>query len=126
MNRHTSPKKIQAVIYLTLVAALTFACALPGRSTPQAEPTPTPFQEPLPPILIETSPPIGNQLGMNETITFYFNQPMKKDTVEAALYGLPSGFLEWGDDSTLTFTPDSSYETDAEITVAILTSASVS
>ena len=48
---------------------------------------------------------------------------MNRDSVEASLYGLPSGSQTWSDDSTLTFTPDSLYENDAEITVAILSSA---
>ena len=92
-------------------------------ATPQPEPTPTPFEEPLPPVLAEVSPLDGSQLGADEPITFYFSQPMDRNSVEAALYGLPPGSLTWSDDSTLTFTPKQSFEADAETTVAILSSA---
>jgi len=107
-----------------LAVLLTFSCALPSLPTQQPEPTPTSVQqEPLPPILAEVLPSDGSQLGPDQPITFYFSQAMDHDSVEAALFGLPSGSRTWSDDSTLTFTPDSSYQADAEITVAILTSA---
>ncbi len=106
---------------------LTFSCALPaGVPVLQPEPTPTAvqdFQEPLPPVLAEVSPLDGSQLGADEPITFYFSQPMDRNSVEAALYGLPPGSHTWSDNSTLTFTPKGSFEADTEITVAILSSA---
>jgi len=123
MNRHRSQKRFHTIIYLTLAVVLMLSCALPSLTTPQPEPTPTAFEEPLPPVLAEVSPMDGSQLGSNEPITFYFSQPMDRNAVEAALYGLPTGSLTWNDDSTLTFTPKTSFQTDAEITVAILSSA---
>ena len=74
-------------------------------------------------MLTEVSPLDGSQLGYNEPITFYFSQPMDRSSVEAVLFGLPDGSRTWSDDSTLIFTPNGPYAADAEITVAILTSA---
>jgi alpha-2-macroglobulin len=123
MDRHHFVRRFQKISYVVLVAALVLACVLPGISKPRPEPTPTPFQEPLPPALVEVFPPDGSQIGLDQVITFYFNQPMDRDTVEAGLFGLPSGSLTWEDDSTLTFTPNQPYAVDTEITVALLTSA---
>ena len=123
MNRHTPRKKSQTVVYLILASALIFSCALPGTPTQKPEPTPTTFEEPLPPVLAEVSPLDGSRLGLDEAITFYFSQPMDRNSVEAALYGLPPGSHTWSDDSTLTFTPKQPFEADTEITVAILSSA---
>jgi len=117
-------KNYQAVMCLILVVVFTFSCALPSLPTQQLEPTPTSVQqELLPPVLAEVAPLDGNQLGMDEPITFYFSQPMDHNSVEAVLFGLPSGSLSWSDDSTLRFTPDQPYAADTEITVAILTAA---
>ncbi len=124
MNRLSPQKRLHPLAYLMLAVLLMFSCALPSLPTQQPEPTPTSVQqEPLPPVLAEVSPLDESQLGLDQPITFYFSQPMDSNSVEAALFGLPSGSRTWSDDSTLTFTPNSSYEADAEITVAILTSA---
>jgi len=126
MDRSTTPKRFYTHLCIVLVAMLMFSCALPGLPTQQPEPTPTTAviqQKPLPPVLAEVEPPDGSQLGLDQPITFYFSQPMNRDSVEASLFGLPSGSRTWSDDSTLTFTPNSSYENDAEITVAILSAA---
>ena len=126
MHRITSSKRFHTLVYLVLAAMLTFSCALPSLPTQQPEPTPTTAviqQEPLPPVLAEVSPLDGSQLGFDEPITFYFSQPMNHESVEASLFGLPPGSRTWNDDSTLTFTPNPSYDTKADITVAILSSA---
>ncbi|MGB7874068.1 MAG: Ig-like domain-containing protein, partial [Anaerolineales bacterium] len=124
MDRLTILKRLNTLICVILTALLTFSCTLPSLPTQQPEPTPTTFtQEPLPPVLTEVAPLDGGQLGLGEPITFYFSQPMNRDSVEASLFGLPSGSRTWSDDSTLTFTPNSTYDNDAEITVAILSSA---
>ncbi len=126
MDRFTLPKRTYSLIYFILAAMLMFSCAFPSLPTQQPEPTPTTItvqQEPLPPILAEVSPLDGSQLGLDQPITFYFSQPMDRDSVEASLYGLPSGSRAWSDDSTLTFTPNSPYENEVEMTVAILSAA---
>ena len=124
MDRISSQKRFHTFIYLILAVLLISSCALPSAPTQQPEPTPTTFQqEPLPPVLTEVSPLDGSQLGYDEPITFYFSQPMDRDSVEAVLFGLPDGSHTWSDDSTLIFTPSEPYVANAEITVAILTSA---
>ena len=125
MDRLIFQKRFYKLIYLLMIAALMSSCALPSLPTQAPEPTPTVVQqqEPLPPVLAEVSPLDGSQLGFNEPITFYFSQPMNKASVEASLFGLPAGSRTWSDDSTLRFTPDSSYEVNAEITVAILSAS---
>jgi alpha-2-macroglobulin len=124
MNRISSQKRFQVLVCLVLAALLTFSCALPGLPTQTPVPTQTaPQQEPLPPVLAEVSPLNGSLLGHDEPITFYFSQPMDRNSVEAVLFGLPDGSRTWSDNSTLTFIPDQPYAPDAEITVAILTSA---
>ena len=125
MDRQNFQKTTYKAIYLLLAAMLMTSCALPGLPKPVTESTvtPPPTPEPLPPVLVEVSPLDGSQLGPDEPITFYFSKPMDHNSVEAALYGLPPGSHSWSDDSTLTFTPKESYQIDAEITVAILSSA---
>lgn len=124
MDRIPSPKLFHAFVYLILAILLISSCSLPSVPTQKPEPTPTTFQkEPLPPVLTEVSPLDGSQLGLEEPVTFFFSQPMDRGSVESALYGLPNGSHTWSDDSTLTFTPNEPYAADAEITVAILTSA---
>ena len=124
MKRLMHKKNYQAVIFLTLAGLITFSCALPSVPTRQPAPTPPSAQkEPLPPVLAEVSPLDGSQLGLDQPFTFYFSQPMDRNSVEAALYGLPAGSLSWSDDSTLTYTPKQPFETNSEITVAILSSA---
>jgi uncharacterized protein YfaS (alpha-2-macroglobulin family) len=91
--------------------------------SPVPEPTPTVYQEPLPPVLTEVLPVDGSQLTLDESIAFYFSQPMDRNSVETSLFGLPAGSYTWSDDSTLTFTPDSSFAAGADIAVAILKSA---
>ena len=124
MDQHTSQKYRQKYIYLIFAIVLLFSCTLPSVPTPQPspEPTPTIYQEPLPPVLTEVLPVDGSQLGLDEPITFYFSQPMDRNSVESSLFGLPAGSYTWNDDSTLTYTPKSSFGTDTEITAAILTS----
>lgn len=124
MNSLLSRKRLLAVGGVFLAAIPLFSCALPALPTPQVSPTPTTVSQPaLPPVLVEVSPLNGSLLGADDPITFYFSQPMDRASVEAALFGLPPGSLSWSDDSTLTFTPNPPLAAEAEITVAILTSA---
>ncbi|HSB67186.1 MAG TPA: Ig-like domain-containing protein, partial [Anaerolineales bacterium] len=90
---------------------------------PSAIPTTAP--QPIPPTLVETNPPPGSQLALKNPITFYFNQPMQRSSVEAAMTGDPdlSGSFAWLDDSTMIFTPDSALLPDASQTITISTAA---
>ncbi len=84
--------------------------AAPTPTNRAAHPTTAPTQVPQtqPPALVETDPLPGAQIALKNPIKFYFNQPMQRPSVEAALTGQPSlsGSFSWQDDSTVTFNPD--------------------
>ena len=130
---------------LSLLLLLSMACSIPGLGGPAATGTspaavspsapgagtPAPEAEEvepigtaqtLPPALVETDPPVGAQLSLSSSITFYFNQPMQAASVEAAITGTPalSGSFTWPDEATLVFTPDVPFtpETDLALTIA--------
>ncbi len=123
-------------LIVLLFAAL--ACALPGvqRETPTPTPTekspqvetplppvkPTPTPRPLPPALVESDPYPRSEIALDGSITFYFNQPMDRASVEAAFSGL-SGTFNWIDDSTLIFTPDEPAPPATELNVSLGTGA---
>ncbi len=88
-------------------------------------PSPTPLPLDLPPALVETNPLLGAQLVLDSPLTFYFNQPMDRPSVEAAISGDPilSGSFTWLDDSSLTFTPDTPFMPGTSQTINIDTSA---
>jgi len=130
---------------LSLLLLVSLACAIPGLSKPTATNTPPPaVAEPeaaaptatqaagplgsiqdLPPSLVETDPPVGSQLPLNGSITFYFSQPMEAASVEGALSGEPqlSGSFEWQDESTLVFTPDAPLLPDTNLVLSIADTA---
>ena len=87
--------------------------------------TPTPLPPTLPPALVEVDPLPGSQITLVNPITFYFNQPMQRTSVEAALSGEPtlSGNFTWRDDSTLIFSPDAALLPDTPLTINIAASA---
>ena len=92
---------------------------LPPTST--IPPPPTPTAQPLPPTLVEANPLPGVDLPLNGVLTFYFDQPMDRGSVEGALRGEPqlSGHLSWLDDATLVFEPDSALAPSTELTVEL-------
>ena len=110
-----------------LIAALLASCSgapvinISSTATP-AIPTPTAFQQSLPPALVETDPPLGSVIGHQSPITFYFNQPVNKDSAESALSGLPAGSFTWNDDATLVFTPTQPYLPNTSLTFTITNS----
>ena len=127
---------------LILLLALTLACSLPSRSEPQEEitveaqvsgptptatlpPPPTPTPQPLPPALVEADPIPGSDLAVQGALTFYFNQPMDRGSVEGALVGQPqlSGRLSWLDDATLVFEPDKPFPSDTPVSIEVGTNA---
>ncbi|HML24575.1 MAG TPA: Ig-like domain-containing protein [Aggregatilinea sp.] len=62
----------------------------------------------LPPVVVETSPLAGEELSLDGTVTFYFDQAMDPETVGAAFERDPliGGTLSWPTDSTAVFTPE--------------------
>ncbi|MBN1315509.1 MAG: Ig-like domain-containing protein, partial [Anaerolineales bacterium] len=59
------------------------------------------------PAVIQTSPAVGAELGLEGSIELVFNQPMNRSTVERAFHVEPAvdGFFQWADDRTLSFKP---------------------
>lgn len=112
--------RLHPLITLLLgITLLSLACTMPlmGAVTPTpvsptvtftpAPPTATPRAD-LPPALIEVEPPIGSEIALKGAVTLYFNQPMQRASVEAAISGSAgvAGRLLWLNDSTLTFELD--------------------
>lgn len=130
------------LIFLAVLIFVSLACSLPSRSeteeevqtldtapvdtegpllTPTLSPPPTPTAQPLPPALIEANPPSGSDIPLHGSLIFYFNQPMDRGSVEGALVGQPelSGRLNWLDDATLVFEPDTALPPSTDLTVEL-------
>jgi uncharacterized protein YfaS (alpha-2-macroglobulin family) len=97
-----------ALILVSLACALPFGGQpTPTRrglfSTPTLPPSPTPTPAPLPPDLVESDPPQNAELPLDGPITLFFNQPMDRASVEAALSSQIQQPLQfnWVDDSTV-------------------------
>ncbi len=122
-------------LLLTFLLTLSVACSLPGIGTPkrqQSLATPTPPPPPtapprsdLPPALIETDPPLGSEIAPQEGITFYFNQPMQRASVEAALRSESgiAGRFEWLDEATVTFFPQTPFTPESDLLLTLDTGA---
>ncbi len=107
-------KQFFIVLLIASMACNLGAPALQPASTPAPSPSPT---QPLPPAVVETSPPPGSFLPLSAPVTFYFNQPMDRDTVESALTSEPQvnlGFA-WTDESTLVVTPGQPFPPNTDI-----------
>ena len=94
-----------------------------GLETPTPiPPTPTPYQQALPPSLVETTPLQNTVIGQLSPLTFYFNEPMDKPSVETAFRGLPEGTFTWNDEATVVFNPTQPYSAKSELPVTIASS----
>ncbi|MDH5506398.1 MAG: Ig-like domain-containing protein [Anaerolineae bacterium] len=115
---------LKLVLCLNILIALALACGLPGSGgltgTPAGGAT-TESLQPRPPALVESAPMAGSEIPLAGPLTFYFNQPMDKASVEAALDRQPGwlGNMDWLDDSTLVFTPQSPWEPESELAVLL-------
>ncbi|HMN60703.1 MAG TPA: Ig-like domain-containing protein, partial [Anaerolinea sp.] len=124
------------VTLFSILVLVSLACTLPALggatptpTTPSASPTPPaatpvgggkPLQQPdLPPVLVETDPPAGSEIAPSAAMTFYFNQPMQRASVESAFQVQPAqtGKFEWKDDSTLRFVADKPFTAGADVKV---------
>lgn len=128
-------------LMLLLLASVSCSISLPGlpSATPAAQPTgmvltPT-FGGPsgtqtasgnvpqpttsvrLPPALVETDPLPNSTVGAQTAPVFYFNQPMQRASVEAALKVEPgqAGRFEWIDDATLRYRLSSPLKPGADL-----------
>ncbi|GAB4536316.1 MAG: hypothetical protein Fur0018_26920 [Anaerolineales bacterium] len=128
MNRY------RLTLFLAAMLILSIACSLPGltgsRSGVAVSPTvpPPPTATPradLPPALIETDPPLGSEISPAQGITFYFNQPMQRTSVEAALRAENNiaGRFEWRDDATVTFYPQAPFTPESDLRLLLDTGA---
>jgi hypothetical protein len=61
----------------------------------------------IPPQVVDTDPARGEELALDGAITFYFDQPMDRASVESAFRVNPAvqGVFEWPNDSTAAFRP---------------------
>lgn len=140
MNKRIVPgmtsRRIQTFFTLIVIFSLLAGCRFPwqpvtdetdedGKSTEASQsPTAKPRAD-LPPALVEVSPLTGSVIGLQQSITLYFNQDMDADSVEAALSFEPSldGSFTWEDERTLVFTPDRPISPDTSLTLTINTRA---
>jgi uncharacterized protein YfaS (alpha-2-macroglobulin family) len=128
---------IKAISILVILSSLLAGCRLPWVSSPQeteefqnaeeqTPPTSTPEpRDDLPPALVEVTPLPNSVIALQQPISLYFNQPMDKPSVEAAVRFDPSisGRFTWEDDQTLTFTPDQTLISGSTLNLALDTSA---
>lgn len=129
----TTPRKVLLQLSGLFLVLGILACSLPrlfGRdtatpvSTTSLLPTllpPRPTPQPLPPTLVESDPLPGVELPLNSPISLYFNQPMERSSVEAALSIQPTiaGELTWQDEATLIFSPSQPLAPESEISLII-------
>lgn len=132
---HSKPRLL---VFLVLVLIIIFSVSC-SRSTPtqtdlpivpeptlEYEPTavppsPTPLPPTLPPALLETDPLPGAEIPLTSGITLRFNQSMERASVEAALSSTSGieGVIEWVDDATLIYQPESALPPASEMTLTV-------
>lgn len=115
---------LSALPILLLCVSLACNFSMPEVTRPETAPTataaPSPTPMALPPAIVETDPPAGSQIGVQQGVAFLFNQPMQRASVESALKldGAP-GIYTWIDDATLTFTPLQPLAADSTVTFTL-------
>jgi uncharacterized protein YfaS (alpha-2-macroglobulin family) len=124
----------------TVLVLLSLACSLPFSAGPTPAPSqaltsaetpgqPAATNQPVstipPPELIESQPPPGTEISLQEPITLYFNQAMQRASVEGAISTQPqvTTKMSWQDDRTLTLTPQQPLAPDSSLTLQIAASA---
>jgi uncharacterized protein YfaS (alpha-2-macroglobulin family) len=107
--------KSYKLVSLFVLFGLLFSACGPGASPspspspvvealPTASPTPMP---PTPPTLVERLPALGEEQPLDAPITLTFDQPMDKESVQAAFSISPAapGEFSWPDERTLSYQP---------------------
>lgn len=111
---------VSAIFALLISLALACSFSAPVEIDIPFIVTPTATPMSLPPAIVETDPPAGSQIGLQQGIAFFFNQPMNRASVEAALkMDQGEGIYVWIDDSTLTFTPLQPLLADSPVTFTL-------
>jgi len=140
VDNQIKPQKIHQGINIfvsvVLITSLLAGCQLPGKEKQEiaipmedkSAELPTPTKEPrldLPPALVETKPLPNSVIGLNESITLFFNQAMDHSAVEAAMHFEPrtSGRFHWEDAQTVTFSPDQKFNAGSRLSVIVNTTA---
>jgi hypothetical protein len=107
-----------SMMLLVILAGMT---TITGASPAQQE------LDTIPPSIVETIPFQGEELLLDQPITFYFDQPMDRASVEAALTLAPDasllGTITWQDDLTMTVAPADEWLRDAELTFTLAKTA---
>ena len=134
MNKSMVIGMNKSLSVLLLIALLLSAC---GPATPQATPTagePTatlpPTETPLPtvtpmplpaPRLLFRNPAPGQEQALHAPIGLTFDQPMDRDSVEAAFVISPTveGAFTWSDERTVLFTPEEELERGLRYQVSV-------
>ncbi|MBP1694685.1 MAG: hypothetical protein H6Q37_2568, partial [Chloroflexi bacterium] len=135
-NRRVMIHRLATVLPITLIL-ISMACTMPVIRTPTVAPIsatpsptspppqPTPTRRALPPALVESTPPPGTEIPLNSLITLFFNQPMNRTSVEAALkaHAFLISNLVWSDDATLTINPGQELPPGATLGIQLDTQA---
>lgn len=126
---HNRYRAARALPFLLIVLSL--ACSLPAIGkptptqlatlTPTMPPIPTPTPQPLPPNLVESDPPQSVEVPLEGPITLYFNQPMDRGSVEAALTSQLQQEITftWIDDTTVVLYLSAPLEPESELTFGL-------
>ncbi len=120
-------RKVNRIFFIWIIFFFiaSLACSLGAPINLPFVTTPTATPLPLPPLIVETDPPAGSQIGLQQGIAFFFNQPMNRASVEAALtLDKGQGIFTWLDDATVTFTPQQPLPANSPIRFNLETSAS--
>ncbi len=105
---------IRRVLWFTVVVVmvLTALAAAPRVQSASSD---------IAPQIIDTAPARGEELPLDGTVTFYFNQPMDQASVQAALTISPAvkGTLNWPNDATAQFKPSAPLQRAVEYTFTV-------
>ena len=135
-NRRKMIHRLATVLPILLIL-ISLACTMPTIRTPTVAPTsavpsptspppqPTPTRRALPPALVESTPPPGTEIPLNSLITLFFNQPMDRASVEAALkaHAFLINNLVWTDDKTVTINPGQELPPSTNLSIQLDTQA---
>src|SRR5262249_31652824 len=110
------PLSLVVTVIVTLALAVS---ALPAVLTVQGA------GEAIAPQVIDTKPVRGEELPVDGSVTFYFDEPMDRQSVQAAFGVNPAvnGSLQWTDDRTATFKAAAPLPRSTQYTFTITTAA---
>ena len=128
----TTFRKVLSFLSLIVVIVLAAGCIQQEQATPTTEseptpvhtaahavPTPTVVSQPL--ILMSMESDSPRQIGLNESFSFSFNQPVEQQSFEDNFHFQPDveGIFEWIDETSVLFTPSEALEMETHYTIEI-------